>query len=160
MYFSQTAEYALRAVVFLSALEEGEAMSGHELSKRTGVPQHYLSKIMRKMVVDGLVESQRGHRGGFHLSRPPSEIRFIDVLEAADGAPMPDRCVFGWSRCDTERPCPLHDAWNEMAEAFRRWGSQNTFGDKTWSIQRLDELVAHRLREQAGGSDEDPRETE
>jgi Rrf2 family transcriptional regulator, iron-sulfur cluster assembly transcription factor len=152
MYFSQTAEYALRAMVYLTTLEEGDSISGRDLSARTDVPPHYLSKIMRRLVVEGLVASQRGHNGGFHLAKAPSAIRFIDILVAADYVPTRNRCAFGWGQCDAQHPCPLHDAWSEMSEVFSRWARENTLAHVRWPMERLDLLVSRRGRQGQKGS--------
>jgi Rrf2 family transcriptional regulator, iron-sulfur cluster assembly transcription factor len=144
MYFSQTAEYALRAMIYLAALGEGESISGRDLSAHTDIPPHYLSKIMRRLVVEGLVDSQRGHNGGFQLARPAAEIRFLDVLLAADYVPSGNRCAFGWGKCDAAYPCPLHEAWGNMSEQFARWARDNTLASVSWPLERLDALVARR----------------
>jgi Rrf2 family protein len=84
-------------------------------------------KILRRLVLAGLLESRKGRGGGFVLSRPPGTIRFSDVLEAVDAQPREGRCAFGWGACDPSRPCPLHASWGPMSEAFSRWAATSTF---------------------------------
>src|SRR5262245_25949627 len=102
--FSQTAEYALRALACLAT--STEPLRALDLGERTQVPVHYLSKVLRRLVGARLLVSQKGHRGGFVLARAPRQIRFIDVLEAVGEAPVAGRCAFGWERCDANHPCP------------------------------------------------------
>lgn len=124
--FSQTTIYALRAMVTLKDLRSGEHLPAKELAERTRVPAHYLGKIMRRLVVAGLVESRRGRGGGFRLRRPPNRIRFAQVL-AAVGAPVAgEGCAFGWASCDAENPCPLHGAWSHLRECVRDWAERRT----------------------------------
>ena len=61
---SQTAEYALRAVVFLS-MNVDAAFTTQQIAVATKVPAAYLSKVMQSLVRAGLVRSQRGLGGGF-----------------------------------------------------------------------------------------------
>ena len=56
---SQTTEYALRAMVHLAALEPGVTINSETLAARTKVPQGYLSKVLRDLVVAELITSQR-----------------------------------------------------------------------------------------------------
>ncbi len=129
MLLPQTAEYALRAMAWLALQGEGAAVPGKELSTATGIPSHYLSKILRRMVVSGLLNSRKGHGGGFSLARPPAQITFCDILDAVDAAPTSGRCAFGWGRCDDANPCPLHHSWSRISSEFHHWAVTGTLAD-------------------------------
>ena len=123
MLLSQTAEYALRAMASLATAPEGNPVRAADLSRATGIPTHYLSKVLRRLVLADLLESQKGQGGGFSLSRPPREIAFIDILSAVDAFPTQGRCAFGWGQCDAADPCPLHDSWSHLNERIQDWAS-------------------------------------
>lgn len=129
LHFNRTTEYAFRAMASLALEPHDQPMTAKALSKATGIPQHYLSKIMKHMVEAGLVRSQKGHGGGFVLSKPKSEIHYVDILFASGYEPHPNRCVFGWGECDSELPCPLHDSWVDLNEAFKEWAVKKTLID-------------------------------
>ncbi len=80
MLVSQTAEYALRVMAWLAISSPDRAVRAADLSKSTDIPVHYLWKILRRLVVAGVLTSQKGKGGGFRLARPPDEIRFTDIL--------------------------------------------------------------------------------
>lgn len=82
---SLTAEYALRAVVFLAA-HPGTVARADIISEATGVPLGYLTKIMQGLARSGLTGSYRGPHGGFTLVRTPADITLLDVVRAVDGA--------------------------------------------------------------------------
>jgi Rrf2 family transcriptional regulator, nitric oxide-sensitive transcriptional repressor len=83
--FSQTVEYALRAMICLASPPlDSPAVSSSVIAGRTAVPPGYLSKILRDLVVAKLVKSFRGPRGGFTLARAPEEITILDVVNAVD----------------------------------------------------------------------------
>ena len=126
MHFPQTAEYALRAMAAIAAHAPGTAARASDLSEVTGIPQPYLSKILRRLVMGRLLTSQRGHGGGFVLSRPAAEIQFRDILDAMDYFATDSACVYGWAACDTKHPCPLHDTWAALKAQFERWASEAT----------------------------------
>jgi len=123
---SQTAEYALRATSWIAAYSPEAPVRAQDLSKETGIPPQYLSKILRRLVVGGILTSQRGQGGGFALVRPPGQIRFLDVLTAVESSPETGRCTFGRGRCCPQSPCALHDAWVPLGEAFVRWAATTT----------------------------------
>lgn len=125
---SQTAEYALRAMTCIVASDA--PVRAADVSALAEIPPVYVSKVLRKLVVKGLLLSQKGHHGGFVLAKPAAEIRFSDVLEAAEFDIDRDvHCAFGWGRCASHRPCPLHASYAEAKAAFIAWARSKTFAD-------------------------------
>ena len=143
MIVNQTAEYALRAMAFLTTLPDGAMARSSDISEAASIPAHYLSKVMRKLVVAGLLESRKGHGGGFTLARDPSEITFLDVLSAAEFDPASSRCAFGYDRCDHEHPCPLHASWQVLNDQFCQWAKHTTLLD----VQEFSKLPQVRMPE-------------
>jgi Rrf2 family protein len=110
----------------LSILGPGATANAKKLSEETRIPLSYLSKILRKLVLAGLLSSQKGHHGGFALCLPPEDITFRMVLDAVDFDTEQDRCAFGYATCDPKNPCPLHPAWTELNETFDVWADSRT----------------------------------
>ena len=119
----------MRALAELAALPREEWLRASDLAERTGVPEAYLAKVLRRLVEHGLLRANKGHGGGFALSRPPRLVRFAEVLAALDSMPSPKRCAFGWGNCNSSRPCPLHPAWARLNAAFDAWANQTTLAD-------------------------------
>lgn len=122
----QTAEYALRAMAHLVSQPRDTGVRASDLSEATGIPLAYLSKILRRLVVAGLLGSKKGHGGGFVLVRAPERVSFLEVLDAVDFDADPSDCAFGWSRCDPNHPCPLHPTWSRLKDTFRTWAAETT----------------------------------
>lgn len=80
---SQTAEYALRAIVHL-AQTHPLPQTAANIAERTHVPVPYLSKVMQSLARVGLVSSQRGLHGGFALVRKASTFSVLDVITAVE----------------------------------------------------------------------------
>jgi len=129
MFVSQTAEYAIRAMSATATLPEGNKIRATDLGRATGIPAPYLSKILRRLVLAGLLVSQKGQGGGFSLARPASEIPFIDILNAVDAFPADGRCAFGWGSCDELSPCPLHGAWSRLSNQLRDWANETNLAE-------------------------------
>lgn len=118
---SQTAEYALRAIVYLAG--QGEAQTTQQIAEATRVPPGYLAKVMQSLARGGLVQSQRGLHGGFTLLRSPEELTVWDVVEAVDPIQRIHTCPLGLEAHGTNL-CPLHrrldDASALVEAAFKR----------------------------------------
>jgi Rrf2 family nitric oxide-sensitive transcriptional repressor len=104
--FSSTAEYALRATVFLATGGEG-LRSSAEIASATKVPQKYLSKVLNDLVEAGLILSRRGPNGGFRLAREAREISVLEVVNAVDPVRRIVTCPLGIPSHGT-RLCLLH----------------------------------------------------
>lgn len=126
---TQRAEYALRTMAQLAIETDGTRIRAKDLANKTEIPPHYLSKLLRKLVVAGLLASVKGHGGGFTLARQASAIRLIDVLRAVEAPCATPHCAFGWARCTNEAPCPLHPLWMQLTESFEAWANQRTLAD-------------------------------
>ena len=126
---SQTAEYALRAMVFLAMRDS--AATGQEIAETTKVPPGYLSKIMQQLVKKQLVNSQRGIGGGFVLSKKTIEISILDVVNAVDPIQRITSCPLGLQSHGFNL-CPLHKRLSEATAHL-----ENAFASST-----LSELVA------------------
>lgn len=80
---SQTAQYALRAVVCLG-VRPHVPLTSAQLAEMTKVSPEYLSKVMQSLVRADLVASKPGKAGGFSLKVPPKNLSVLAVVEAID----------------------------------------------------------------------------
>ncbi len=117
--FSQTAEYALRAVVWL-ANNPASPQTTNAIARATQVPPDYLSKVLLSLGRGGVVRAQRGKNGGFQLNAPADETTILDVINAVDPVQRIERCPLGLEGHTSL--CPLHqkldDAVRQIEETF------------------------------------------
>jgi Rrf2 family transcriptional regulator, nitric oxide-sensitive transcriptional repressor len=104
--FSQTVEYALRAVVWLAA-HEGQPQTTQQVAAATLVPAGYLAKVMQSLGRVGLATAQRGRGGGFSLGRPAAQISVLEVINSVEPIRRIKECPLGIQAHGT-RLCPLH----------------------------------------------------
>ncbi len=130
MILSMTAEYALRAMAEIAA-RGPEPVRARDLSQTAGVPAAYLPKILRRLAAAGLLASEKGHGGGFRLTRGAAKITFGEVLRAVDVDLEHGGCVFGWGACDSRLPCLLHPAWAELKTQLSHWARESTLAHAT-----------------------------
>ena len=110
--FTQTSEYALRAVAWLAG-HPGDVHTTGEIAEGTQVPTSYLSKVLQTLARAGIVRSQRGLGGGFSLARTPEELTVLDVIESVDPLPRIDHCPLAVP-CHEEELCSLRDGFREF----------------------------------------------
>ena len=101
--FSQTAEYALRAII--SIAQGGK--TAHQIADDSQIPLDYLSKVLNCLARAGIVNAQRGRGGGFTLAIPADEMTVLDVVNAVDPIRRIRTCPLKL-KAHATRLCPLH----------------------------------------------------
>ncbi len=117
---SQTAEYALRAVVWL-ADNPDTAQTSSCIAESAQVPPRYLYKVLQALAEAGLVDSQPGPRGGYTLARSAEEITILNVVNVVDPIKRINSCPLSL-KSHSKTLCPLHaeldKAYAEIESAF------------------------------------------
>lgn len=131
MIISLTAEYALRAVLHLAALnEDNPSQTVGQIANGTRVPPSYLSKVLQSLARASLITSQRGLGGGFRLARAPHATSILDVVQAVDPIERIHTCPLGLESHGTNL-CPLH----------RRLDDAMALIEKQFAMTTLTELL-------------------
>lgn len=124
---SQTAEYALRAVVFLA--DEAEMLRTNvQISEGTQVPVGYLAKVMQSLSKEGIVNAQRGPNGGFELRIPANELTLLQVINAVDPIRRYPECPLKLAH-HGKNLCPLHRKLDDAAQLIERDFAETTIAD-------------------------------
>ena len=77
------------------------------IARELGFSYHHFAKVVQRLVRAGLLETERGPKGGIRLARDPKSITMLDVYEAAGGEPLrPHRCLLDPKIC-AGRACAL-----------------------------------------------------
>ena len=111
MQITRQADYAVRAVLFLSRLRPEGLVTTAQIAKEQHIPQTFLAKIMSQLSAAGLVYSTRGAHGGVRLARSPADVSLLDVVEAIDGPMVLNECVLDPNACPLGPNCAAHQVW-------------------------------------------------
>ncbi len=125
--FSQTTEYALRAIVWLAA-HGGEPQTTLQIAAATRVPAGYLSKVLQALGRARLVSSQRGLYGGFTLTRSAETIRVLEVVNAVDPIRRIETCPLGLKSHGKEL-CALHRRLDSAIAHIETAFAESTIAD-------------------------------
>ena len=124
--FSQTVEYALRALVAL-AFRYDHPMTVQQISEVAHIPRPYLSKMMQNLARANMVRSRRGLGGGFALVHPPDETTIWDIINAVD----PIRRIHTCPRDDDHQDmaCPLQRRFDRAVTLLEELFHDTTLGN-------------------------------
>ncbi|MHB0967604.1 MAG: Rrf2 family transcriptional regulator [Chloroflexi bacterium] len=123
MQITRQADYALRAMYYLSKLEPSERAATSLIADEQRIPPSFLAKIISQLSIAGLIHTSRGARGGVSLARPPESISILEVVEAIDGPLTLNECTHSIEGCPFGENCPIRPVWcdaqSELAERLR-----------------------------------------
>jgi len=93
MKISAQEEYGLRCLLQLARVESvGESLTLSQIARLEGISEANAGKLLWLLSKAGLVQSQRGTKGGYSLLRPASEIRLNQVIHVLEGEPADSHC--------------------------------------------------------------------
>lgn len=85
MKMKNSVEQAICILIMLATQSNQLPLKSTIISRRLSVSDSYLKKVMRELVVSGLVLSESGREGGFRLLKAPKEITMLHIYEAIEG---------------------------------------------------------------------------
>jgi len=115
----------------LSLHYEQKPLHIRDISRAQDIPQRFLEQILLQLKRAGYLRSRKGPDGGYHLSRPPTEINVAEVIRVMDGPLAPIDCVSVTAHevCPHEATCGLKSLWKEVRDAVAQITEKATFGE-------------------------------
>lgn len=126
---SKTGIHAVMALAEMAKLAPGKYAGASDIAKVIGAPQNYLGKLLKSLSGNGLLESQKGFRGGFKLARPADEISLFDVVDPIDKISRWGNCFMGHGNCRDNEPCAVHHQWKSIREQYLGFLHETTLED-------------------------------
>ncbi|HEU5262842.1 MAG TPA: Rrf2 family transcriptional regulator [Gemmatimonadales bacterium] len=124
---SQTAEYALRAVLYLGE-HTGPVRVG-DMAQALQIPRNYLSKILHLLARTGVLASARGKTGGFQLAVPADRLRLHHIIAPFDRIDERRRCLLGRPQCSDRTACAAHTRWKDVADTVASFFRETTVAE-------------------------------
>ena len=129
MRMSSKGRYSTRAMMEL-ALHFGQGLvQVKDISARQQISERYLEQHLVRLRRAGLVKGVRGARGGFTLTKPPTEIRLSEIIKAAEGSVQPVKCIDEPELCPQSDGCVTRNVWGEIGRAINQVLEAKTLQD-------------------------------
>jgi Rrf2 family transcriptional regulator, cysteine metabolism repressor len=77
--------YAVRALAELARRESDQPVPIGELARSRDIPVQFLEGLFATLRRAGVLQSQRGVKGGYLFARPPAEVTVLEVVELLEG---------------------------------------------------------------------------
>ena len=130
MVFSKSFGYALRGVLYVAMLNGNKArVQLDEIAEQLSVPRHFLAKVMKIIVKEGVLNSMKGPYGGFYINEQTMQTSLFRLMEITGEVEELSTCVLRLRKCNALHPCPMHKQIESMRKQWRGLLSSTTVGD-------------------------------
>ncbi len=103
-------DYGLLLMTQMARSPRTDLHTARELAAHSRLPLPTVSKVLKTLLQSGLLESHRGIKGGYSLTREPNLISLAEVVSALEGPVALTECSMDVSGlCDLEPSCPMKD---------------------------------------------------
>jgi Rrf2 family transcriptional regulator, iron-sulfur cluster assembly transcription factor len=121
-------EYGLRCLLQLAREQASNsddhlapgAMFVRSIAEREGLSLAYVEKLLWTLGRSGLVESVRGPKGGYRLTRPCAEISLGEVMRVLGGVPSEEEICAQFTgnqtTCVHHDDCGLKPVWTSITD--------------------------------------------
>jgi FeS assembly SUF system regulator len=161
---SKATDYGIVLMAQLARDPSDAPHNARELAEGCDLPVPMVSKILKALAKQGLLESQRGSKGGYRLARAPEELPVSEMVRVLEGPVALTDCAIGPELCEHETICAVREPWQMINRVVERALSDVTLADlvrpspdagrigvisETLQIQPGDEEKLERAHERA-----------
>ena len=115
---SRMADYGVILMTQL-ARENGAVTTAADLSASCALPLPTVSKLLKQLSQDGLLESHGGTKGGYALARAAENISMADIIGAVEGPIALTDCIEAdGTMCEIEALCPTRTNWRRINDVL------------------------------------------
>lgn len=109
------------SVVVLRHLAQKSALkaplSARDVALVSGLPLPTVSKLLKQMAKHQIIEAKRGSLGGYELTKAPSTISLLRLIEIFDGKPATTSCMMSSvHKCQIDPSCTQRHAWHMVQQ--------------------------------------------
>lgn len=131
---TQWGEYGVHVVLFLAQkMQEGQVIvGGGEISESQNIALNYTQQILLRLKTHNIVESVRGPKGGYCLSKKPCQISIQEILIATEGDTASIICEsnkIDHENCGQDMHCSLKNVWYGLKAVINSYLSSITVQD-------------------------------
>lgn len=101
-------------MIYLASLYKEETKASiAQIANAIGENEHTVGKLLQTLSKADIINSSKGPRGGFFLSKEQFAQPLSKIVKAIDGADTFRKCGLGLSKCSEKHPCPIHHEFKE-----------------------------------------------
>ena len=153
MKITAQVEYGLRIMVRISRCKDEKGLNIRQLSEAEGLSTNYVAKLTRVLRMKGLINSTRGHKGGYILAKPAATITINNTLKALGGSffdkKFCDSHTGMLTLCTNSVDCSIRSLWSMMQVTLDKLLDKVTLADMVKNEKDVSSVLQNIIVENA-----------
>ena len=153
MKITAQVEYGLRIMVRISRCKDEKGLNIRQLSEAEGLSTNYVAKLTRVLRMKGLINSTRGHKGGYILAKPAATITINNTLKALGGSffdkKFCDSHTGMLTLCTNSVDCSIRSLWSMMQVTLDKLLDKVTLADMVKNEKDVSSVLQHIIEKNA-----------
>ena len=127
MLITKRSDYALR---ICRALKDGRTHNVREICENEDIPRAFAYKIIREMEQSGIVNSERGNKGGYFLRKSLDNLTMYDIINITEEDIAIVHCIKDECERNTNNiPCKMHQEMERIQTILEKELKEKTISD-------------------------------
>ena len=114
MKISSKTTYGMCFMLRLALSHGDNYIKLNDIAKSENIPVKYLENIVSIIKPSNLIDVKRGVEGGYKLSRPPGQIKLIEIFKILDGTILHQEPSDERNISETPNKLVVNDLWKEL----------------------------------------------
>jgi FeS assembly SUF system regulator len=132
---SKLTDYAVVIMAYLSQ-HPGLAINAKSIAEHTGISLPTTSKLLKRLSHEGLLQANRGVKGGYQLAYPARDISLGTVIQTLEGQIALTECSHATLACALEKQCTIRDNWRRISAFIQTTLMHISLADLTQPLKR------------------------
>jgi FeS assembly SUF system regulator len=115
---SKLSDYAI-IILGHMAKAPGSTYAATDLAESARVAGPTVSKVLKALARAQILNSTRGAKGGYQLSRPPEQTTIASIIAALEGPIALTECSLENTQCEQSHSCHVRGNWSVLNRAIQ-----------------------------------------
>jgi FeS assembly SUF system regulator len=118
--FAKLTDYGILLMCQMARRGQNQWHTARDLAVACHLPLPTVSKLLKILLHEGLLSSQRGIKGGYTLSRDPALVSIVEIISAFEGPFALTECSMDTAGvCELESSCQIRDNQRMISQVIR-----------------------------------------
>ena len=114
MRVNKLTDYGIVIMTRIADMDQNKVHTAREISEDTKIPLPTVTRLLKTLSNNGLLNSQRGSQGGYSLSGSSEDISVANIIESFEGPIALTECSTNTCECSYETKCSMEEPWQKI----------------------------------------------